>query len=359
MRLGYSDHLVDLVAEAHAAAARLAAAEPGARRALTAAARRESARRSVRLDATPLSDAAADEVDRREDEGLPKVADRPGGVSPAAEVTAGWARSLKVDRAVEQDVAAREYANLLDCFDAEAAVGSWFLDRPRAALAELHAIICGGLLEPGAAGRPRRTELAVHDGAQGRVLFHAAPPARLDALLDELEAWVVGPGGRTPALVLAGVVHERILQWQPFEVANGRLARVASRVVLRARGVDRDGVAVAERLLGADPAAYYGEVSATIRRRDDLGPWLERTAEAVVAGLRAAADAAGVAPPDPPPRAAAVAGGLEAGDTVTVAEYAQRSGTGRAGARADLHALVDARWLEPVPGTRGLRFRRR
>ncbi|HVL99470.1 MAG TPA: Fic family protein [Egibacteraceae bacterium] len=359
MRFSYSDHLVSLVADAGAAAARLAAADPAARQAHAAAARREYARLSARLDASPLTDATADKVDERESRGLPPSPQQAGSVSPAARVTAGWARTLKIDEAATQEVAALEYANLLAAFDVESAVAPGIFDDPRRALADLHAVLCRGLVDPALAGHARRTELAVHEGAQGRVIYHPAPPARIDALLDELATWLTGPGGAKPALVVAGVVHERILQWQPYEAANGRLARAASRLVLRARGVDPDGLAVAERLPAADPLAYHSEVAATIRRRDDLGRWLERAAEAVVAGLAAAADAVAPRPACAlPARALAIAAELAPGAALTVADYADRAGASRASARAELRALAGAGFMEMVPATGGLRFRR-
>lgn len=354
-----SDHLAALMADAATVAARLAAADPARRRAHAGTARRESARLSARLDASPLTDATAAAVDARLARGMPAVDLPAGDVSPAARVTAGWARTLKVDAEASQEVAALEYANLLACFDAEVAVAGWLLDRPRHGLAELHEVICRGLVEPAAAGRTRRTDQAVHDGSEGRVLWRAAPPAHVAGLLDELAAWLTGPAAEEPALVVAGVVHERILRWQPFEIANGRVARAASRVVLRARGVDPEGLAVAERLPAADPLAYHREVAASMRRRD-LGPWLERASEAVLAGLVAAADV--VDPggrPDPPSRAAEVAQSLAQGATLTVAEYAVLTGTSTAAARDDLRALVLGGGLELVPGTAGLRYRRR
>lgn len=351
------DHLAELIADVGAVAARLAAAAPTTRGVQAAKARRESARLSARLDASPLTEATADAIDERELQGLPPV-EQPAG-APAARVTAGWAQTWEIDALATQEVAGIEYANLLACFDAEAAMAPQLLDRPREALAELHVLICRGLVEPGMAGRPRETEQAVHDGAQGRVLYRAAPPERLDGLLDELAAWLTGPAEAEPALIVAGTVHERILRWQPFEAGNGRVARAASRLVLRARKVDPEGLAVAERLPARDPLGYHRAVAANMRRRA-LDPWLEWTGEAVLSGLIAAADA--VDPdghPDLPPRAAETAAELEPGAVLTLTEYAERTSTSLHAARTDLRAMVIAGRMEPVPGSRGLRFSRR
>jgi hypothetical protein len=359
--LAWTDHLVALVGRCEAAAARLADADPQRVGAVAEGARREAARLSARLDASPLEATTADAVD--------------AGVVPTAPVGAatstepddaagpsravGWAQALKLDGMPTQDVAAVEYANLLACFDAEPEIGAVFFDDPLAALARLHGLVVQGLVAPDVIGRPRRTAQAITDGAQGRVLYHAAEPDTLPALLDGLAAWLGTGSAALPAVVVAGVVQERLVEWQPYEAGNGRVARAASRVVLRTRGADRLGAAVPERALAADPAGYYAEVAATIRRGGDLALWLERYGEAAADGLEAAADAAAPrARPEPPPRALALAQALAPGEAVTLAEYAGRADVHREQARADLDALVAAALLRREPRTRGLRFRR-
>ena len=377
MRFRDTEHLAALVADADAAAARIAAADPQRRAELAASARRTVARLSARLDGSPLEDATADRVDADERAGLPptSVADRAPALDSTATVTSdgasgtpGWARVLRIDSMPTQDVAAVEYANLLAAVDAEPALAPRFLQEPGAVLVTLHGLVCRGLVDPAIIGRPRRSELAVHDGAQGRVLYNTPPPGAVGDLLAGLVAWLAGdlpagfarPAAETPALLLAGVVHERLLQWQPFAAGNGRVARAAALLELRARGLDPDGVAVPEAAFIADRVAYYGEVAATIRRRDDLTAWLERCAEATVEALEAAADALGPRPePDAPASAVRTVSALAPGDTITVADLAAAAEVSRADAQRHLRALVRAGLLARDPGTRGLRYRRR
>jgi hypothetical protein len=353
VRVSYTDHLVDLVARAEAAAARLTGADADLRRAAAVAAARESARLSLRLDGSPLTDETADAVDAGT---LPAV--RPSTARPE-EDRRGWATVLRVDAMATQDLAAVEYANLLACAEAEPGVAERFFDDPLGALAELHGVIVRDLVAPDVVGQLRRTDQAVHDGAQGRMIYRAVDPAALPDLLDGLAAWLGTRSVTLPALVVAGVVHERILEWQPYEAANGRLARVASRVVLRARGLDLEGLAVPERELAADPLDYYGEVAATIHRRGDLELWLERWGEVLLAALERAADA--LVPrerPAPPARALAAVSDLDEGEDITLAGYARRIGASLTTAQGDLRALAAAGVLVADPRTKGLRFRR-
>jgi len=368
VRIAWTDHLVALVGRTEAAAARLAAAPAAARAALAADARRAAARLSVRMDASPLEEATADAVDARLAAGLPPVAAAPAQVpatGPAAagavgavgaDPSGGWGRALRLEGMATQDVAAVEYADLLTALAHEDEAAALLEDRPLEALALLHRHVVHGLVAEDVAARPRRTDQAVHDGAEGRVLYRAADPAAVPALLDGLARWLTGRAGLLPGAVVAGVVHERVLEWQPYEAGNGRVARAASRAVLRARGLDPDGVAVPERVWATDLAGYHREVAATTRR-GDLSGWLERALEGTAAALEEAADAAaGQAPPAPPPHAAAALAGLA--PTFTLREYADLAGTTLAAAAADLAALARAGLATPEPGSSGLRHRR-
>lgn len=353
LRIAYTDHLVDLLVRAEAAATRLASADPGLRASMSAAARRQSARLSARLDGSPLTNETADAVDA----GAQLAVWHRQRAAPAQ---GSWARVLRLEGMPTEDVAALEYANLLACFDAEPEIAREFFDRPLAALRRLHGLICAGLVAPDVVGRPRVTAQAVHDGAQGRVIYRAPEPEMVPELLDGLVSWLGRRSATMPTVVVAGIVQERLLEWQPFEAANGRLARVVSRVVLRARGFDPDGAAVYERPLAADPLGYYGEVAATVRRGGDLVPWLERYTEAALAALEQAVDA--VAPrahAEPSARALGIASALEPGETLTLTEYAARVETSLETARADLRALARVGLFAPEPRTHGLRFRRR
>lgn len=357
MRIDWTDHLVDLVGQAGAAAARLAMVPAARREAAVPAARAESARLSARLDASPLTDETAADVLAREAAGLPAagVVGVDAGAAPGA---GSWARALRLEGMETQQVAAVEYANLLACFDVEAQVAETFLERPLEGLARLHGELCRGLVDAEVLGRPRRTVQAVHDGAQGSVLYRAADPAEVAGALADLAEQITRRSAGLPALALAGAVHERVLDLQPFEAGNGRVARSASRVVLRARGLDADGLAVTERGLAADPLGYHAEVAAT-RRRRDLSLWLERYGEALVGALDAAADAFGPRPqPTLPERARAVTDPLAPGDPLTVRQYAELAGTTVATARADLRLLAHAGVVALEPASRGLRYRR-
>lgn len=255
-----------------------------------------------------------------------------------------------------QDIAAVEYANLLAVPAAEADLAPRLFTDPVAVLRELHGLVAQRLVDVAHIGALRRTEQAVHDGAQGMVIYAPPQPAALPGLMAELAGWLTGASLTVPPVIVAGVVHEKLLEWQPFEAGNGRVARAAARLVLHAHGLDRHGAAVLERPLAADPLGYHREVAATIRRRGDLQRWLERHTAAVAAAFEHAVDVLAPRPvPDVPERVRATLAAL--GPTLSLADYATRAGGTLRQARDDLTAAARAGLVAEDPGSSGLRFR--
>lgn len=219
-----------------------------------------------------------------------------------------------------------------------------------ASLAALHARMTDGLLAPDVAGRPRRSDQAVHDASLGRVLFFPVDPAHVVARLGALADWLAATDAHP--VVAAGVVHHQLLDVHPYEAANGRLARTAARLVLRAAGLDADGAARPESSLLQDPIGYLDDV-ARARRLRSPAAFVERTAEAVADGLRVAAGPSPVE--DVPAATARFVAELGSGRDFTVSEH--RSAAGGADADRGLVLAADAGLVRRVLGTRGLRWR--
>lgn len=328
-------------------AALLAAAHPDEED--VAAARARAAVASLRLDGSPITGPPT--------EPPPDELDLEGG--ELAQTT--WLDVLRsartADGAARDDVlpaaVALEYRGIREALDADD-LADTLLAAPSETLARLHALVTRGLVPAEEAGRIRRSHQAVHDASVGRVIYNAAPPDSIEGRLCRLDDWVVSTGAREHALVVSGVLHHELLALHPYESANGRLARAASRLLLRGRGLDPHGIAAIEEVLAEDPMGYHEEVARTMRRRD-LTIWLERWGEAVAAGLRRAARGLHLLDPEVPSRAAEFLDARE--DPFTIADYMAEVEVGREDARADLEALLDAGRVRRVPASRGLRFR--
>ena len=365
VHLTYDAYLAVLLSDLATAGERLTHVASNDREQQRAAAIAASAHASARLDGSPLEPVTAAAVDAGEPSAsvIPQTqGSSSGGLAAAVPGGGGWAAALRLEGMATQDVAAIEYANLRSVAAAQEELAPTLFDDPLATLTRLHGLICQGLVAPDIIGRPRRTDQAVHDGAQGMVIYNPAEPDAIPGLLDELATWLRGSGAREgsaalPTPVVAAVVHERLLQWQPYEAGNGRLARAAAALVLRARGLDRHGLLVPETFWAADPVGYYYEIAATMRRRDDLTQWVQRHTEVLLAAAHAALREAGDAP-DPGPRARVAADLLARATTITVREYAQRFEVSQETAMADLQRLAVWGAVVREPRTLGRRFRR-
>ncbi len=138
---------------------------------------------------------------------------------------------------------------------------------PLQVLARLHVLAAGELAPPERLGRP---------GGDAEV------GARLAAL-----AGLVTGSARTPAIVLAAVVHAELLALAPFGVADGVVARAAYRLTLVARGLDPKAVSVPEAGHRELPREYV-DALAGYRTGEPVGvaAWVRHCCTAIGLGAR-------------------------------------------------------------------------
>ena len=231
------------------------------------------------------------------------------------------------------------------------------------ALALLHGRITAGLVDGGRAGRLRRGARVVHDASVGRVLFFPTDPALLPDAWDQLLRHVTGAGAgaaaaRQPAAVRTTLLHLELVRHQPFDAANGRLARAAARLALLADGLLPGGLGAPDAVLAEDTLGYHEEVGASVRRRDATR-WVERALEAHGIALRRSLDALEEAPGTTP--GTGTPDGLPADLAVTFTlgdVIATDGGTSAAARQRCSRWVIDGR-AERVVGSAGLRLRRR
>ena len=232
------------------------------------------------------------------------------------------------------------------------------------ALAVLHGRITTGLVAAERAGRLRRGTRVVHDASVGRVLFFPTDPALLPDAWDGLLRHVTGSGAggaaaRMPAAVRAAILHLELLRHQPFDAANGRLARAAARLALLADDLLPAGFGAPDAVLAEDTLGYHEEVGASVRRRDGTR-WVERALEAHGIALRRSLEvleadetAGGAADGADAPPSSDSEGAFTLGDVVT------SSGCTSDEARARCSEWVVEGRAERIVGSAGLRLRLR
>jgi Fic family protein len=347
-RFARSPHLVDLIAEAERLAGRVRSADEAARARLAARRRDEATLATLHLDGSTVA-AIPDEAT------LADVAGTAESAAAGPDRRGTWLDAMNaLEDAPDEHLHALEVRGVRAGLGADDLADALVTDAD-ASLRDLHARLTLGLVAPDRAGAPRTVEQAVHDASVGRILYFTSAPEAVPSELALLGSWLASAGAREHGVVLAGVLHLEVLRVHPFDAANGRLARTASRLVLRARGLDPDGLAAIEPALALDALGYHEEVARTTRRRDAT-IWLERWGEAVTRGLRTSARELGVLDTSPPARAEAALAELADDGTFTITDFRAAAGLGPQEARADLRALLDAGRVEHVPGGRGLRF---
>lgn len=362
-----SAHLTTLVTEVDALAARLratvAAAAPDTIAARRSAEDRASAEASLTLDGGLRSPADGGDIER-DGTWLDALRDAAGGEADPPEVDAALLETLAAAErtGAAAGIAADELADAFGRASADAAgLG--------AALGLLHGRITAGLVAPERAGRLRRGPRVVHDASVGRVLFFPTDPGLLPDAWDGLLRHVTGSGAgaaaaRTPPAVRAALLHLELLRHQPFDAANGRLARAAARLALLADGLLPAALGAADVVLAEDPLGYHAEVGASVRRRDATA-WVERALEAQTVALIRTVDALdatvadGAVPSAPPGEVDDAALTAGAGEVFTLADVMAATGTTSDAARERCSGWVVAGRAVRVVGSGGLRLTRR
>jgi len=166
--------------------------------------------------------------------------------------------------------------------DLGSVLGSW-KHSPHQALARLHVLAAGELVDAEALGRPRPNGASYEDPLE---LGPAPEPIEVAARLDGLSR-VLMTATTAPAVVVAAVVHGELLALRAFGSFDGLVARAAARLVLIDRGLDPKAVSAPE--VGhaelhhdyADAARdYVSGGSAGVAR------WIDHCASAVALGAR-------------------------------------------------------------------------
>ncbi len=181
----------------------------------------------------------------------------------------GAAVELSRDAVVDDPVlaGAMRVAQALDAPMLDGAVGVW-RRAPLQVLARLHTLAAADLVaDPALLGRPR-------PGAGDRL-----------ALLSQL----LTGGTSVAAPIVAAVVHGELLSLRPFGVADGVVARAASRLTAVATGLDPHALGIPETTWLKFASGYAAAADAFgMGTEDGLVAWVSLCCSAMEAGAREA-----------------------------------------------------------------------
>jgi Fic family protein len=153
-------------------------------------------------------------------------------------------------------------------------------------LLHLHGMLTAKVLEPAQAGRYKAKSNRVID-RKGRTIYSPPGPDRAKPLTQELLSWINGAeAAKHHPVIVNGVAHHRLVSIHPFADGNGRIARTLGVWLLYTRGFDTQHLFALDEFYEGDRQRYYDKIQQARDLDDDLGFWLEYTAEGVVETLK-------------------------------------------------------------------------
>jgi Fic family protein len=136
----------------------------------------------------------------------------------------------------------------------------------------LHAIMAGGVMDQGEAGRYRTIRVKVGS---------YAPPApeHVSGLMFEFLEWWNNDAKALSPVLSSAIVHYRFEAIHPFADGNGRTGRALSLWELYRRGFDSHHIFSVDEFYWEDRPRYYSALEAVRKQDENLTPWLEYSAE--------------------------------------------------------------------------------
>ncbi len=195
---------------------------------------------------------------------------------PEVEALAG---AKKVD---VKDKAKREVLNYL-------AALRWIARQPEkapateAAVLKLHRIIMAGLLEPKLVGAYKVSANVIMSA--GQVVYRPPGPQAAKPGTRALIEWLEGQGKSTHPIVASACAHYEMARLHPFRDGNGRVARALATWVLYHRDFDTQHLFAVDQYFKEDHEGYYQALQRVHKEDDELTPWLEYVALAVLETL--------------------------------------------------------------------------
>ncbi len=152
---------------------------------------------------------------------------------------------------------------------------------------DIQGTVVAGLMESYHCGRLRAEPVVVNDPRSGEPVY--LPPDHVDVepLMRELVDYVVeDPDGVDP-LILAGLFHKQFVIIHPFVDGNGRTARLVTKLLLAAMGLNTFPLFSFENFYNRNISRYFALVGVSgsyyeLRGAIDFSAWLEYFTEGIV-----------------------------------------------------------------------------
>jgi Fic family protein len=147
--------------------------------------------------------------------------------------------------------------------------------------------ITSGLLAKYRCGRIRNEPVFVNDPRTGKTVYWPPDHPDVKPLLNDLIGFINDNKGQIDPLILAGLFHKQFVIIHPFIDGNGRTARLATKAILAAMGVDTFDLFSFENYYNRNVSKYFEKVGVLgnyydIKNRVDLTAWLEYFTDGII-----------------------------------------------------------------------------
>jgi Fic family protein len=147
--------------------------------------------------------------------------------------------------------------------------------------------ITSGLLEKHRCGRLRTEPVFVNNPRTRKTVYWPPDQQDVKPLLNDLLDHINSNRGSIDPIILAGLFHKQFVIIHPFIDGNGRTARLATKVILAAMGVNTFNLFSFENYYNRNVSKYFEQVGVLgnyydLKDRIDLTLWLEYFTDGII-----------------------------------------------------------------------------
>ncbi|MCO5205190.1 MAG: Fic family protein [Anaerolineae bacterium] len=230
-------------------------------------------------------------------------------------------------------------------------------ERPfdEAGLLAIHAGVMDGLLPGYQIGRYRREPVVIRDPRTRDLIFLPPDWQDVPALMAQLVAFVQEQRGTLDPLLLAGLFHKQFVIIHPFMDGNGRTARLATKQLLAALGLNLFPLLSFENGYNRNVTRYFQQVGLRGNYYDvattaDFTDWLEYFADGILDELLRLQETVSARSRTPDtrlqPHHEALLAFIDTHGFITDRDYAQLTDRAKATRTLDFRKLIDLGLIE-------------
>lgn len=154
-----------------------------------------------------------------------------------------------------------------------------------ALILEIHRTVTAGLLSKARCGKLRQEAVFVNDPRTGRTIYWPPDQQDVPCLLKDLLNFINSNQGKIDPLILAGIFHKQFVIIHPFMDGNGRTARLITKTLLAAMGLNIFNLFSFENYYNRNVTKYFEKVGVLGNYYDlktDFTDWLEYFTDGII-----------------------------------------------------------------------------